>query len=171
MNYNIDLMEKPPKLKFSQKTKCNLLLPYLTKKQKILDLGCGNMWLTKTLRYKGYNCKGFALDPPADILANVKTYPFKSKYYDVVIALEMIEHVNCFKEIKKMLKPGGLLILSTPVPHLDWLCNIGEKVGLMQPRGTPHSHLFYVKDVPFKPILTRILFGIVQFGVFKNSKD
>lgn len=163
-------MEKRVKLTAAQRMKLNLLYPYLKKNHTILDLGCGNMWLTRTLKNSGYRCEGFALTKPADIIGDIKTYRFKKHSYDVVIALEFIEHVSCFEEIKHILKPGGLLIISTPVPHFDWLCLLGEKLRLLQDRGTPHSNLMYLKSVPFPPLFQTTLFGVVQFGVFRNRK-
>ena len=153
-------------LTIGQRIKLFLLYKFINKDQKILDLGCGTMWLTKILRKNGFDCTGFALEPPADIIGDVKTYKFYKNEYDVVIALEMIEHVECYREIRHMLKPGGLLILSSPVPHFDWLCHIFEKLKVFQPRTTTHSHLFYLKDVPFKPLYKKVLLGISQFGVF-----
>ncbi len=156
-------------LTFGQRYKLFLLLRYLKKSYKILDLGCGTMWLTKFLRKNGYNCLGFADQPPADIIGDIKKHPFKKKEFDVVIALETIEHVDCFKEIHEILKSTGLLILSTPVPHLDWLCLVAEKLNLFQHRTSDHSHLFYLREVPFKPTLELVLFGLNQFGVYKNK--
>jgi len=162
-------MASNTKLSFSQQIKFDFLFPYLKKEHKILDLGCGDMWLTNKLSKLGYNVKGFSLEKPADIIGNVKTYPFKSNTYDIVIALEFIEHVDCYKEIKAMLKPGGLLIVTTPVPHWDWFCLVMEKLGIFQSRGsTPHKYLIYLKNIPFfKPINTKTLL-INQLGVFKN---
>lgn len=155
-------------LSFGNRKKLELLLPYLKKNQKILDLGCGSMWLTKTLRAKGYNCIGFALKPPADIIGDIKKHPFKKHSFDVVIALEMLEHVDCRAEIDYILKPKGLLIASSPVPHFDWLCLILEKLKIFQDRGTPHSNLFYLDTIPYKILKKKILFGINQFYVFRK---
>lgn len=156
------------KLTFPQKLKVDFLLPYLKKNHKILDLGCGSMWLTYLLKSLGYNCLGFSIDPPADIIGNVKTYRFKKNEFDIVIALEMLEHVDCLKEIRHILKPGGLLIVTTPAPHGDFICLLGEKLGIFQNRQTPHCNLIYLKEIPFTPIKTKIILGIFQFGVFKK---
>ena len=139
---------------------------------RILDLGCGDMWFSNYLKEKGYNVSGFSLCKPADIVGDVKNYKFKRNYYDVVIAIEMVEHVDCFKEIEEMLKPNGLLIITTPTPHLDWFCFLMERVGLFQSRGdTPHKYLIYLKDIPiFKPILTKT-YLFIQFGVFKKTYE
>lgn len=158
-------------MRFAQKLKIQKLIPFLDRGMKILDLGCGDMWLTKYLRNNGFDVVGFSLSDPADIIGDVKTYKFKQNYYDVVIALEMVEHVDCFGEIEKMLKPNGLLILSTPTPHLDWFCLLMEKIGIFQSRGeTPHKYLVYLKDVPlFNTIVAKTYF-FIQFGVFQKHK-
>lgn len=158
-------------MKFAQKLKTKKILPFIDKKMNILDLGCGDMWLTKYLRKNGYKITGFSLTKPADIVGNVKTFKFKNNHYDVVIALEMVEHVDCFEEIEKMLKPDGLLILTTPTPHLDWFCLLMEKIGIFQSRGdTPHNFLIYMKDVPiFKTVVAKTYF-FIQFGVFQKYR-
>ena len=64
----------------------------------------------------------------------VKEILLYKKRYDIIMLYEVIEHVpspeNTIRVIKKLLKPGGLLILSTPnrlVYHI--LCKLkGEKV-------------------------------------------
>jgi 2-polyprenyl-3-methyl-5-hydroxy-6-metoxy-1,4-benzoquinol methylase len=158
---------------FSQKIKLSLLLPYISKSDKIIDLGCGTMWLTHELVNQGYQCIGFADKYPADIVGDIKTYPFKKNSYDIVIALEMLEHVDCLSEIYQMTKPGGRLIISTPVPHLDWLCLILERLRVLQDRQTSHSNLIYLSTLPsvFQPIFLKTLAGIDQFGVFQVIKD
>ena len=159
-------------MKFSQILKLKKILPFLNKKMKIIDLGCGDMWLTNYLKNEGYDIVGLSLKHPADIIGDVKTYKFKKNFYDAVLAIEMVEHVDCFKEIEYMLKPGGILIITTPTPHLDWFCFLMEKLGLFQSRGeTPHKYLVYLKDIPFfKPILTKS-YVLVQFGVFRKIYD
>jgi len=154
----------------AQRIKISRLIPFLKKGDRILDLGCGNMWLTSYLNNIGFNVSGFSLSKPADIIGNIKTYNFNNIKYDVIIALEMIEHVDCFKEINKILKPKGLLIVSSPTPHWDWFCLIMEKLGIFQSRGdSPHINLFYLKDVPiFKKVIASTIF-FMQFGVFQKE--
>ena len=156
------------KLKLNQVIKLYLLLSRIKRNSKIIDLGCGNMWLTHYLRKNGYHCIGFSNEPPADIIGDVCNYKFKKSYYDVVIALEIVEHVDCIKQINHMLKPGGILIVSTPLPNMDWLCKFGEYIGLLQKRTSPHINLLYIQHLPFKPLYFVLLFGINQFGVFRN---
>lgn len=158
-------------MKIAQKFKIYKILPFLKKDMKILDLGCGDMWLTNYLKAEGYKVSGFSLDNPADIIGDVKTYKFKACSYDAVLAIEMVEHADCFKEILAMLKPEGLLIITTPVPHLDWFCFLMERLGLFQSRGnTPHRYLVYLNKVPFfNKVWVKTYFS-VQFGVFRKPK-
>lgn len=47
-----------------------------------------------------------------------KPLPFASQSFDLVVSLEGIEHVfnpaNLFSELARVLKPGGLLLITTP---------------------------------------------------------
>jgi 2-polyprenyl-3-methyl-5-hydroxy-6-metoxy-1,4-benzoquinol methylase len=51
--------------------------------------------------------------------------PFRNNYFDVIIAIEVIEHLynpdHAVLEAKRLLRPGGFLILSTP--NLAWWAN------------------------------------------------
>src|SRR3990172_3605826 len=155
-------------LSFTNRQKLKVFLPFLKPHYKIIDIGCGSMWLTNYLRNLGYNCVGFDTAPPADIIGDIKSYKFEEESFDVVIALEIIEHVDCINEIKKMLKSGGLFIISTPVPLLDSLLKVGEFLSILQKRTSPHSNLIYIKNIPLKLIKKKILFGIVQCGIFRK---
>jgi 2-polyprenyl-3-methyl-5-hydroxy-6-metoxy-1,4-benzoquinol methylase len=156
-------------MRLAQRFKVNNIMPFLWKDMQILDLGCGDMWLTNFLKDRGFQVSGFSLTKPADIVGDVRTYNFKTDSYDVVLAIEMVEHVDCFKEILAMLKPKGLLILTTPTPHLDWFCLLMEKAGIFQSRGeTPHKHLIYLKDVPFFQTVINKTYFSNQFGVFRK---
>ena len=156
-------------LSFANRQKLNFFLSYLKPGQKIIDLGCGSMWLTNYLRKLGYDCVGFDNKPPADITGDVKSYKFAEASFDVVIALEIIEHVDCIEEIKHMLKPGGLLIISTPIPGFDFLFRIGESLSLLHKRTSPHSNLIHLTSIPLKLLKRKNLFWIVQCGVFQKA--
>lgn len=157
------------RLTIGQKIKLDLVLKQLRPNDTVLDLGCGTMWLTKYLRSKRYNCQGFADAPPADIIGDIRNYKFGKRKFDVVVALEIIEHVECIKQIKNILKTGGILIVSTPVPQLDWLCIIFEYLGIFQKRTSEHINLVNINKLPLRKIYTKNLFFINQFGVFSKK--
>ena len=63
------------------------------------------------------------------------TLPLKPASFDCVLALDILEHVSdsdrMIEEINRILKPGGQLIVSTPISGGRYLLNsLKEKVGL-----------------------------------------
>ncbi len=88
---------------------------------KVLDMPAGNGWVTTTLRSLGANMT------PADINREKSDYvyadmenplPFENESFDCVLCIEGIEHVlsptALYRELARVLKPGGLLVISTP---------------------------------------------------------
>jgi len=47
------------------------------------------------------------------------------------------------------LKPGGVLLLTSPVPRMDWIMKLLEAAGLNQKRTSPHEHLIRFEEIPF----------------------
>lgn len=102
---------------------------------KILDVGCGDGYYLYLLSHLGLelNLTGTDFDPnglrsakknlsgkkiklfEADLM---KTLPFKSNTFDKAVMSEVAEHlpsdVNGLKEVWRVLKPGGILILTVP---------------------------------------------------------
>jgi SAM-dependent methyltransferase len=148
----------------------------LPKDARILEVGCGDGWLGRYLREGGWkNYSGLDLAPPADVPGDIRGWAdlgLAAASFDVVIAFEVAEHVNCFREFYDLLRPGGLLLLTSPLPHLDWLCRLLELVGLSQPRCSPHDHLIRFPDIPlFVPLEIRRVGFISQWGKFRKPAD
>jgi len=96
-------------------------------KGRFLDLGAGMGKTTTMISSVNKKVLGYALDLyPEHFRANGRcrrgdlnrTIPFKDEYFDTIISLEVIEHIenprHFFRECYRLLKPGGELILSTP---------------------------------------------------------
>ena len=154
------------------KKRISLAKKYLKIDQKILDVGCGGMYITNKLIKEGYNVTGIDLAPPYHIKMDATNMKFEDNSFDSVIAFETIEHCDCINEIKRVLKPRGILILSTPTPNTDWLRKILVRIKLLEGRDFEH-HDYIVDDIrelPFKPILIKKMFlKTSQFGVFEKE--
>lgn len=129
--------------KRSQKT--NSLINKQYRSGKILDIGCGSYpyFLTNTDFKEKYG-----LDPSLNNLKikdlNLKKLdvtkqklPFKDNYFDVITMLAVFEHIDndklnsVLKEINRVLKDKGLLIITTPSPWSDKVLHRMAILGLI----------------------------------------
>ncbi len=92
----------------------------LPNNHRVLDFGSGSGELARELQHRGYRVT--TLEPMTDGYLKDQNYPF---LFDAVIAIEVIEHLpnvwEEFKEIEKVLKPEGVIIVSTRLtnPFID----------------------------------------------------
>ena len=100
---------------------------------RLLDVGCGIKPYESFLRPPGSEYVG--IDYPvtataqgrpwskADVFADCREMPFEDASFDSVICTQVLEHVNepktFLREIARVLKPGGVLLISVPMswPH------------------------------------------------------
>jgi len=144
---------------------------YLKKDQEILDVGCGDMYITNKLIKDGFNVIGIDLTPPYHLKMDATNMNFKDNSFDAVISFETIEHCDCVNEIKRVLKPGGKFILSTPAPNTDWLRVILVKLKFLEARDFEHHDYIVnnIRNLPFKPIKIKKMFlRTSQFGIFEK---
>lgn len=110
----------------------------------ILDIGSGSGWIEELILKKGAK-KIVGIDVSENAIKQAKKLklkkvvykrasaldiPYKDNTFDTVVSFEVIEHIpfnteeEMFKEVHRVLKPGGTFYLSTPYKH--WLSMITD---------------------------------------------
>ena len=143
---------------------------------KIIDIGCGGGLVCEPLARLGAKVSG--LDFVKKNIKIAKQHAYKEnlninyfisnidklklrKKYDVILLLEVIEHLNCWEEIIKKvngyLKPGGILIISSINRNLFSAIAavfFAEKVLKWLPKGT-HDYNKLVKPEELIDVLKK----------------
>lgn len=112
----------------------NLLKQYKLKEKTIVDIGSSFGWLEKEILKIDKSIKIVGIEPDENAVnfsnKNIKDakflvgdalkLPIKNNFADIAILFDVIEHVpknkeiNSLNEVHRILKPKGLLFLSTP---------------------------------------------------------
>ncbi len=116
-----------------------LFVKKFVKNKIVVDIACGNGYGTYLLANSGARFvygidnnkkaikrakKNYQQKNINFILGNAEKIPLKSNLADVVVSFETIEHLKYpkkfLKETKRILKPGAVLILSTPNREISY---------------------------------------------------
>lgn len=102
------------------------------RENQILEVGSAPFQMTWLLKKLGYHVTGLDIDPgrfsafieehELNVLSNNidnQPIPVEDNHFDVALFMEVFEHlrinpIDSLKEIHRVIKPGGRLILSTP---------------------------------------------------------
>jgi SAM-dependent methyltransferase len=129
------------------------LIPSGLRKGRILDIGCGTypFFLFNTSFSEKYGLDKAVQESDFNTFQkdriHLKHYnveqegilPFDNGYFDVVTMLAVFEHiepkrvVSLLKEIQRVLKPGGMFIMTTPASWTDGLLRLMAKFRLVSP--------------------------------------
>ncbi len=144
-----------------------LALRWLTSPDRVLDVACGNGFGTRMIAERCAAAVGvdrddesiaLARDAAADdsteyLNADALDMPFADAAFDAVLSMETLEHLSpepFLDEVRRVLAPGGLLILSTPQNRLGHI-----------PLMPAHHHEFSLEELtelvaPRFEVLSRI---------------
>lgn len=128
------------------------LIPSAKRSGRLLDMGCGEhpRFLMATRFAEKYGLDRLADRHGHLVNANAITrldcdietaerLPFDEGYFDVVTMLAVFEHieperlVQLVAEIRRILTPGGMYILTTPAVWIDGLLRLFAKLRLVNP--------------------------------------
>jgi len=129
------------------------LIPPSYRGGRLLDIGCGAYpyFVSHTRFREKYGLDQVVCKPLNAECTGDKTYiisfdihcrgalPFKSQHFDIVTMLAVFEHIEperlptLLNEIYRVLKPGGLFILTTPAAWTDRLLKTMAKLRFVSP--------------------------------------
>ena len=158
---------------YARRKKIEYFLDPIPVDARILEIGSGDGWVGHYLRSQGrLGYRGLDLVPPAELVGDIRRWRdlgLEPDTFDVIIAFEVVEHVDCFDACYDLLAPGGRLLLTSPVPRMDWVMKILERLRLNQRRSSPHDHLVDFHRVGrFERKQVRIVGGLSQWGIFEK---
>jgi len=153
--------------------KINTILKFLRQENgRLLSIGFGNGFLEKKLVVEGYQV--FGVDPSKGLVTVAKneiegyfmegvadSLPYESSFFDFVMALDVMEHIQApkilkvLREVKRVLKKNGVFIISVPLnEHLEELVAAGSN---------PNSHMRV-----YTPDILRMELSFFGFSIFKE---
>src|SRR5574340_186476 len=167
--------------------RANRLIPADLRNGRILDIGCGSF--PYFLAHTAFKEK-FAVDQlpmPKETadrnrieffelnLNRQPSLPFEDEYFEVVSLLAVVEHLEpdsmaiLFRECYRVLKPDGMVVLSTPAAWSDGLLHIMAHLNLVSAEEI-HEHA-YAYTLPLIGwhfgqagfAMSRVRFGYFEF--------
>lgn len=122
------------------------LIPKELRDGRLLDIGCGSY--PYFLSHTSFREK-YAIDqlPPATERPGIRWHtlnlneaprlPFEAEYFAAVTLLAVVEHldpeslVELLREVRRVLRPQGRVVITTPAPWSDGLLHWMARVGLV----------------------------------------
>lgn len=117
--------------------------------KRALDVGCRDGYWSEKLKQKGYEVLSCDIDPRCaqglTVDANGEL-PFGDSEFDLLWCSEVIEHLLdpafTIQEFKRVLKPGGKLVMTTPNQDF-WLFRFIQRLGISSAAISNEDHTFF----------------------------
>jgi ubiquinone/menaquinone biosynthesis C-methylase UbiE len=164
------------------------LIPSIYREGRILDIGCGTypFFLLKTKFSEKYGLDKVIPDSCIQRFQNQKItiinydvekkdiLPFDNEFFNVVTMLAVFEHIEkkglakLLSEIHRILKPGGMYILTTPASWSDILIKLMAKLRLVS-HAEIEEHKYVYNHSIISSMLQEANFSKekLQFGYFE----
>jgi SAM-dependent methyltransferase len=138
-----------PYLAFLRARKANSLISAGLRSGNILDIGCGTYpyFLAHTSFERKFAIDQIAIPRQTSESLKIESFtldldtepklPFANGFFSVVSLLAVVEHLDpenmalLFKEVHRVLKPGGQIILTTPAAWSDGILRFMSRINLV----------------------------------------
>jgi 2-polyprenyl-3-methyl-5-hydroxy-6-metoxy-1,4-benzoquinol methylase len=163
--------------------RCAFLLSAVRAGDRVLDLGCGEGFFSAALLSAGAEVLAVDVAPEPLRRAAVREprlelrlidgdgrWELEDSYFDVVWAGEVLEHVAdtaaWLSEVRRVLRSGGTLLLSTPACGRLVLLRAALSSGAFAQQFDPLSeHLHFYSPATLRELLSKFGFDDVSVGV------
>lgn len=155
-----------------RRSELDLVIPFLIKRAKILEIGAGTGYQANILRELGYNVV------PIDLALDLRTsahsrlhaeysklniveydgenIPFPDSHFDVVFSSNVLEHIDNLEKIqdetKRVLKPGGIAIHVLTTPSWRFWTSLTNYVYIMRLLTNYMGNIFYKTNNSLSPL-------------------
>jgi SAM-dependent methyltransferase len=174
-------------LAWQRAKRANSLIPEAARRGRILDVGCGSYpaFLANTRFAERYGLDRVPLTDMREAGLKLVSHdisgnsglPFESAFFDVVTMLAVFEHLETptlrrlLQEIRRVLRPGGLYVMTTPVRWTEGILKVMSQMKLVSPEEV-NEHKAQYSSVEIVPLLleagferTHIRHGTFELGL------
>ena len=167
--------------------KANKLIPASLRSGRILDIGCGTYpyFLAHTSFAEKFAIDQLPLPPRTASELKIESFtldleikpqlPFENSFFESVTLLAVVEHLDpslmaiLFKEVYRVLKPGGMVVLTTPAAWSDGILKFMARINLVSAEEIQeHAYAYtlpllgwYFGQAGFE--MTKVKFGYFEF--------
>lgn len=170
---------------WARSNRLNIINKYLYG-TNILDIGTGDGWLVKELHKRNFNCYGIDVDisnfnSPNLLFGLIQNIPFEKDFFHTVLCVNVFEHIPkedykvAFKEINRVVKNGGRVIIISPKSHNSSMEAFVSALRFFHFRENysekfPHLSEFVVEETPFMLIDKGSVNFIENYGIYEVRK-
>jgi SAM-dependent methyltransferase len=154
-----------PLQRYWQRKRHSIAVSWTRNAGRILDAGCGSSIIIQSLNnavgmdYSHNKVRFLRRYGIPLVRGSAFALPFRDASFDCVISSQVIEHIPydevLFSEMKRVLRPGGMLVIGTPdYDTLGWR-TIEPLYGMLQPGGYKDEHITHYTRARLAEILER----------------
>lgn len=141
---------------------------------RLLEVGAGAGFFGKAAERAGWRVSGIEVSPEAVAFARerlgldvrseaAEQMSFPPASFDAAVMFDVIEHLldprRALEAVREVLRPGGLLVVTTPNIHALSRLGLGRQWAVL----SPAEHLSYFSEATLRPLLERTGFRRVRF--------